>query len=96
MGCLSGLIGVDRTGPIDALVLVSRVYESWHHTEAVTHGLASTGRTITAAATIMVLVIGERRWSPPKGLDLLPPQPERRGRRPRAGDAAGLGVGRWT
>lgn len=40
--------------------LVSRIYEEWHHrrnnTEAVAHGLAATGRTITAAATIMVLV----------------------------------------
>jgi len=98
--------------------LVSRIYESWHHTrdntKAVTHGLAATGRTITAAATIMVLVfgafilggvhiikvfgvglaaavlldalivrsvltpalmlvIGERQWSLPKGLDRLLP-----------------------
>jgi putative drug exporter of the RND superfamily len=40
--------------------LVSRIYEEWHrrgdNTEAVAHGLAATGRTITAAATIMVLV----------------------------------------
>jgi putative drug exporter of the RND superfamily len=42
--------------------LISRIYEEWHrrgdNTEAVTHGLAATGRTITAAATIMVLVFG--------------------------------------
>ncbi len=42
--------------------LVSRIYEEWHrrgdNTEAVKHGLAVTGRTITAAATIMVLVFG--------------------------------------
>jgi RND superfamily putative drug exporter len=42
--------------------LVSRIYEEWHkrrdNTEAVTHGLAATGRTITAAAAIMVLVFG--------------------------------------
>jgi len=42
--------------------LVSRIYEEWHrrrdNTAAVTHGLAATGRTITAAATIMVLVFG--------------------------------------
>jgi putative drug exporter of the RND superfamily len=42
--------------------LVSRIYEEWHRRgdtrEAVTHGLAATGRTITAAATIMVLVFG--------------------------------------
>ncbi len=40
--------------------LVSRIYEEWHrrgdNTEAVKHGLAATGRTITAAAAIMVLV----------------------------------------
>ncbi len=40
--------------------LVSRIYEEWHrrgdNTEAVKHGLAVTGRTITAAAAIMVLV----------------------------------------
>jgi RND superfamily putative drug exporter len=40
--------------------LVSRIYEEWHrrrdNTEAVSHGLAATGRTITAAAAIMVLV----------------------------------------
>jgi RND superfamily putative drug exporter len=42
--------------------LVSRVYEEWHrrgdNREAVTHGLSATGRTITAAAAIMVLVFG--------------------------------------
>jgi RND superfamily putative drug exporter len=42
--------------------LVSRIYEEWRHRrdtrEAVTHGLAATGRTITAAAAIMVLVFG--------------------------------------
>ncbi len=42
--------------------LISRVYEEWHrrgeNTAAVNHGLAATGRTITAAATIMVLVFG--------------------------------------
>jgi putative drug exporter of the RND superfamily len=74
------LIGIDKTGPIEAFLpvlmfpilfglsmdyevfLISRVYEEWHKRgntrEAVTHGLASTGRTITAAATIMVLVFG--------------------------------------
>ena len=40
--------------------LVTRIYEEWHRTndtgEAVTRGLAATGRTITAAAAIMVLV----------------------------------------
>jgi RND superfamily putative drug exporter len=42
--------------------LISRVYEEWHrrgdNRAAVTHGLAATGRTITAAAAIMVLVFG--------------------------------------
>jgi RND superfamily putative drug exporter len=42
--------------------LVSRIYEEWHrrrdNKEAVAHGLAATGRTITAAAAIMVLVFG--------------------------------------
>ncbi len=40
--------------------LISRIYEEWHrrrdNTAAVAHGLAATGSTITAAATIMVLV----------------------------------------
>ncbi len=77
-GWLGGLIGVSRTGPIEAFVpvmmfailfglsmdyevfLVSRIYEEWHrrgdNRAAVIAGLAATGRTITAAATIMVLV----------------------------------------
>jgi len=42
--------------------LMSRVYEEWHrrgdNRGAVTHGLAATGRTITAAAAIMILVFG--------------------------------------
>jgi RND superfamily putative drug exporter len=42
--------------------LVSRIYEEWHRRgntrEAVSHGLAATGRTISAAAAIMVLVFG--------------------------------------
>jgi RND superfamily putative drug exporter len=42
--------------------LISRIYEEWHHRgdtrEAVTHGLAATARTITAAAAIMFLVFG--------------------------------------
>jgi putative drug exporter of the RND superfamily len=42
--------------------LVSRIYEEWRkrgdNAEAVTHGLAATARTITAAAAIMVLVFG--------------------------------------
>jgi putative drug exporter of the RND superfamily len=42
--------------------LISRVYEEWHrrgdNRAAVTHGVAATGRTITAAAAIMVLVFG--------------------------------------
>ena len=76
----ASLIGVDKTGPIEAFLpvlmfpilfglsmdyevfLVSRIYEEWHrrrnNSEAVAHGLAATGRTITAAAAIMVLVFG--------------------------------------
>jgi putative drug exporter of the RND superfamily len=77
-GWAASLLGVDKTGPIEAFVpvlmfaivfglsmdyqvfLVSRIYEEWHrrgdNRKAVTHGLAATGRTITAAAAIMVLV----------------------------------------
>jgi RND superfamily putative drug exporter len=77
-GWLASVIGVSRTGPIEAFVpvlvfailfglsmdyevfLVSRIYEEWHRRrdtrQAVIHGLAATGRTITAAAAIMVLV----------------------------------------
>ncbi len=76
----ASLLGIDKTGPIEAFLpvlmfpilfglsmdyevfLVSRIYEEWHHRrdnmEAVKHGLAATGRTITAAAAIMVLVFG--------------------------------------
>jgi len=42
--------------------LVTRIYEEWHRTGdnrlAITRGLAATGRTITAAALIMILVFG--------------------------------------
>jgi RND superfamily putative drug exporter len=42
--------------------LVSRIYEEWRRrgntADAVAHGLAATGRTISAASTIMVLVFG--------------------------------------
>jgi putative drug exporter of the RND superfamily len=76
----ASLLGVDKTGPIEAFVpvmmfaivfglsmdyqvfLVSRIFEEWNrrgdNREAVTHGLAATGRTITAAAAIMILVFG--------------------------------------
>jgi putative drug exporter of the RND superfamily len=79
-GVGASLIGIDKTGPIDAFVpvmmfavlfglsmdyevfLVSRIYEEWHrrrdNAAAIAHGVAATGRTITAAATIMVLVFG--------------------------------------
>ncbi len=79
-GIGSSLLGIDKTGPIEAFVpvflfailfglsmdyevfLVTRMYEEWHrrgdNREAVTHGLAATGRTITAAAAIMILVFG--------------------------------------
>jgi RND superfamily putative drug exporter len=76
----ASLLGIDKTGPIEAFVpvfmfailfglsmdyevfLVTRIYEEWHrrgnNREAVAHGLAATGRTITAAAAIMILVFG--------------------------------------
>ncbi len=76
----ASLLGIDRTGPIEAFLpvlmfpilfglsmdyevfLISRIFEEWHrrgdNTAAVEHGLAGTGRTITAAAAIMVLVFG--------------------------------------
>jgi RND superfamily putative drug exporter len=76
----ASLLGIDKTGPIEAFLpvlmfpilfglsmdyevfLVTRIFEEWHrrrdNSEAVTHGLAATGRTITAAAAIMVLVFG--------------------------------------
>jgi RND superfamily putative drug exporter len=79
-GVGASLIGIDKTGPIDAFVpvmmfavlfglsmdyevfLVSRIYEEWHrrrdNAAAIAHGVAATGRTITAAAAIMVLVFG--------------------------------------
>jgi RND superfamily putative drug exporter len=79
-GVGASLLGIDKTGPIEAFLpvllfpilfglsmdyevfLVSRIYEEWRRRrdtrEAVTHGLAATGRTITAAAAIMVLVFG--------------------------------------
>jgi len=79
-GIGSSVLGIDKTGPIEAFVpvmmfailfglsmdyevfLVTRIYEEWHrrrdNREAVAHGLAATGRTITAAAAIMVLVFG--------------------------------------
>ena len=44
------------------VLLVSRIYEEWQRQRdtraAVAHGLAATGRTITAAAAIMILVFG--------------------------------------
>ncbi|MDX6639369.1 MAG: putative drug exporter of the superfamily, partial [Solirubrobacteraceae bacterium] len=77
-GWLDSVVGVSRTGPIEAFLpvmvfailfglsmdyevfLVSRIYEEWHkrrdNREAVIHGLAATGRTITAAAAIMIVV----------------------------------------
>ncbi len=79
-GVGASLLGIDKTGPIDAFVpvlmfavlfglsmdyevfLVSRIYEEWrrrrNNAEAIAHGLAATGRTITAAAMIMVMVFG--------------------------------------
>ena len=44
------------------VLLISRIHEEWQRRgdtrEAVRHGLAATGRTITAAAAIMILVFG--------------------------------------
>jgi putative drug exporter of the RND superfamily len=44
------------------VLLISRIHEEWQRRgdtrEAVAHGLAATGRTITAAAAIMILVFG--------------------------------------
>ena len=79
-GWAGSLLGIDKTGPIEAFVpvmmfailfglsmdyevfLVTRIYEEWHRTRdnalAITRGLAATGRTITAAAAIMMLVFG--------------------------------------
>jgi RND superfamily putative drug exporter len=59
--------------------LVSRIHEEWtrrgHASEAVTRGLASTGRVITAAATIMICVflsfaVGDQRVLKLFGLSL--------------------------
>jgi RND superfamily putative drug exporter len=59
--------------------LVSRIHEEWTRrrdpTEAVTRGLASTGRVITAAATIMICVflsfaLGDQRVLKLFGLSL--------------------------
>ncbi|MFL6238562.1 MAG: MMPL family transporter [Actinomycetes bacterium] len=74
----ASVIGVDRSGPIDAFLpvmlfailfglsmdyevfLVSRIHEEWVRTgdnsTAVTRGLAATGRVITAAAAIMIVI----------------------------------------
>ncbi len=79
-GWFGGIIGVNRTGPIEAFLpvmlfsilfglsmdyevfLVTRIHEEWLRTgdnrQAVRNGLAATGRTITAAALIMILVFG--------------------------------------
>jgi RND superfamily putative drug exporter len=77
-GWAASLIGIDRTGPIDAglpvlafavlfglsmdyeVFLISRMHELWvaHHDNrrAVTQGQSETGRVVTAAAGVMVLV----------------------------------------
>ena len=71
--------------------LMSRIHEEWEHkkdaTEAVTRGLALTGRVITAAAAIMVTVfasfmIGEDRIIKLFGLGLAVRRPHRRGHHP--------------
>ena len=79
-GWLSTVVGVNRTGPVEAFLpvmlfailfglsmdyqvfLVTRIHEEWLHTgdnrRAVRNGLAATGKTVTAAALIMILVFG--------------------------------------
>lgn len=79
-GTLSWVIGLHRSGPIEAFVpvmlfailfglsmdyevfLLSRIHEEWlkakDNNTAVRNGLAATGKTITAAALIMILVFG--------------------------------------
>jgi RND superfamily putative drug exporter len=79
-GWAARLIGVDRTGPIEAFIpvlvfailfglsmdyqvfLVGRMREAWiargDNGRAVDYGIVATGRLITAAASIMVLVFG--------------------------------------
>ncbi|MFJ6213351.1 MMPL family transporter [Streptomyces sp. NPDC092296] len=55
----AGLFGLSMDYEV---FLISRIQEEWRRRgdtrEAVVHGLAATGRTITAAAAIMVLVFG--------------------------------------
>ncbi|MDE3085737.1 MAG: MMPL family transporter [Acidobacteriota bacterium] len=79
-GWAGGLIGVSRTGPVEAFLpvmlfailfglsmdyqvfLVTRIHEEWlksgDNATAVRRGLAATGKTITAAALIMIFVFG--------------------------------------
>jgi RND superfamily putative drug exporter len=79
-GWLGSLLGVSRSGPVEAFLpvmlfailfglsmdyqvfLVTRMHEEWLKTGdnrmAVRNGLAATGKTITAAALIMILVFG--------------------------------------
>ena len=79
-GWLGSLLGVSRTGPVEAFLpvmlfailfglsmdyqvfLVTRMHEEWLKTGdnrvAVRNGVAATGKTITAAALIMILVFG--------------------------------------
>ena len=79
-GWLGGVIGVNKTGPIESFLpvmlfaivfglsmdyqvfLVTRIHEEWvkcgDNELAVRNGLATTGKTITAAALIMILVFG--------------------------------------
>ena len=111
----ASLLGVDKTGPIEAFLpvlmfpilfglsmdykvfLVSRIYEEWHrrrdNCEAVTHGLAATGRTITAAAAIMVLVFGAFVLGGERMIKLFGDRPRRRGAARRRDRAGGAGPG---
>ena len=79
-GWAGSVIGVSRTGPVEAFLpvmlfailfglsmdyqvfLVTRIHEEWlksgDNATAVRRGLAATGKTITAAALIMIFVFG--------------------------------------
>jgi putative drug exporter of the RND superfamily len=92
MGWLASLIGVSRTGPIDAFVPViifailfglsmDYILGGEHVVKLVGVGLPSAVlldalivRSILTPA--LMLVIGERQWSLPKGLDRLLPHLE--------------------
>jgi hypothetical protein len=78
--------------------LLSRVHEEWLHRgdnrEAVKHGLAATGRTITAAAAIMVMLFLAFVLGTGPHHQGLRPGPARRGAARRGGDPQRPGAGR--